>query len=118
MMKIFITVLLATLFHTYGFSQSATFDRTTHDFGKISSTETRSTNFTLTNTGTKPLVILGIDVNCKCTSTKWDKSPVMAGQKRTITVNFDPKEKGVFYKKLRVKTSDGQYDIYVKGTVE
>lgn len=69
-----------------------TFDRRSHDFGKVKRGEKRETEFTFTNTGNAPLEIDLVSA-CDCTTTDYPIRPILPGQKGTIKVIFDSTEK-------------------------
>ena len=77
---------------------------TEHDFGKFKEEAGRQTyDFTVTNTGTDPLVIQNVVASCGCTTPNWTKQPIPAGGTGKITANYDPKDRpGPFSKTLSV----------------
>ena len=77
-------------------------DKTIHDYGNIRKGSTNSTDFTIHNTGTNPLVIYRISVACGCTNVIWDKQPISPGQSTTIRVEMTPEETGPFRKTVVV----------------
>ena len=67
-----------------------TWDKTTHDFGKITQGEVVEHTFHFTNTGNEPLIITNVQVSCGCTTPKgWPKDPVMPGGKGELTIAFN-----------------------------
>lgn len=80
---------------------------TEHDFGKFKEEAGRQTfDFTLTNTGTEPLVIKNVVASCGCTTPEWTKQPIPAGAKGKVTAIYDPKDRpGQFNKTLTVYTN-------------
>lgn len=77
---------------------------TEHDFGTFREEAGRQTyDFTVTNTGTSPLVIQNIVASCGCTTPEWTKQPIPPGGKGKITAIYDPKDRpGAFNKTLSV----------------
>lgn len=65
------------------------FANQTYDFGKIRKGEKIMTSFHFKNTGTKPLVILQVQVSCGCTATTWTKGKIEPNQTGEIEVVFD-----------------------------
>lgn len=88
------------------------------DFGKIQQKSKGEKILTLYNRGKKPIVIKDITVDCNCISTEWQKAPVMASDSTKIKVMYTPDQKGVFYKQIRIITTEGKHVIKVSGTVE
>jgi hypothetical protein len=80
---------------------------TEHDFGKFKEEAGRQTfDFTVTNTGTEPLVIKNVVASCGCTTPEWTKQPIPAGAKGKVTAIYDPKDRpGQFNKTLSVYTN-------------
>lgn len=70
-----------------------TFDKTTHDFGKVIQGEKLSYTFTFTNTGKSNLIITSAEASCGCTTTTPPKAPIKPGEKGEIKVSFDSKTK-------------------------
>jgi len=80
---------------------------TEHDFGTFKEEAGRQTfDFTVTNTGTEPLVIQNVVASCGCTTPDWTKQPIPAGAKGKVTAIYDPKDRpGQFNKTLSVYTN-------------
>ncbi len=83
------------------------FAETTHDFGTISEDGGYVTHeFTFTNTGTAPLVILGTSASCGCTTPKAPKHPVAPGKSAKVAVTYSPKGRpGEFTKTVTVRSN-------------
>lgn len=77
---------------------------TEHDFGKFKEEAGRQTyDFTITNTGTDPLVIQNVVASCGCTTPDWTRQPIPAGGTGKVTAIYDPKDRpGPFNKTLSV----------------
>ena len=68
-----------------------TFNKTTHDFGKINESDGRVTTiFEFKNEGMSPLVLTNVRASCGCTSPKWTREPIEPGQSGQITVTYNP----------------------------
>ena len=67
------------------------FDRVKHDFGEIPEDSDNLTEFIVTNTGNKPLVIDDVQASCGCTTPKKPTDPIMPGKTDVISVVFHPK---------------------------
>jgi hypothetical protein len=77
-------------------------DKTYHDYGTIRKGSTNVADFTLTNTGNNPLIILRISASCGCTNVEWDKQPIAPGKTTTVRVVMTPDETGFFSKTVAV----------------
>jgi hypothetical protein len=83
------------------------FDKTHHDFGKVSPDRKVTHKFKVTNTGKAVLSITNLNASCGCTSTvvgKWSLAP---GESSEIEATFDPKgQRGVVRKSITVFSTD------------
>lgn len=70
---------------------SLTYDKLTHDFGKVKQGSENTTQFKVTNTGTKPLIIDDVSASCGCTLPKKPEKPIPPGGSDVIEVTFKPK---------------------------
>lgn len=70
---------------------SMTFDKKTHDFGKIKEDTENKASFIVTNTGKNPLIIDKVDVSCGCTTAKKPEKPIAPGKSEKIEIVFHPK---------------------------
>ncbi|REJ82395.1 MAG: DUF1573 domain-containing protein [Bacteroidetes bacterium] len=66
-----------------------TFEKTEHDFGKITDGEKVSYAFKFTNTGNADLIIRAANGSCGCTVPEYPKDPIKPGKGGTIIVTFD-----------------------------
>ena len=75
--------------------------------------------FVLQNTGTYPLVIKDIVVNCGCTVPIWQEYPVKSGSETEIKVLVKPTHTGAFFKTVRVycNIKDDYIQLRIKGYV-
>lgn len=67
-----------------------TFDRLEHDFGNVKADTDNGTEFVVTNTGTKPLIIDNVKASCGCTTPQKPEKPIPPGKSDVIKVNFHP----------------------------
>lgn len=66
-------------------------DRMDHDFGDIPDNGGNvDTKFTITNTGSNPLLISEAKGSCGCTVPDYPRDPIQPGESRDILVSFDP----------------------------
>ena len=77
-------------------------DKTVYDFGDITIDTKNQAVFTITNTGTHPLIIQHITTSCGCTAVDWEKQPIESGQTTDIKVEMAPEEPGYFRKTMDV----------------
>lgn len=106
---IFLVFLLVSFASTSGQMAVTTLkmSETEHDFGTFKEEAGRQTyEFSVTNTGSQPLVIQNIVASCGCTTPEWTKFPIAPGAKGKITAIYDPKDRpGAFNKTLSVYTN-------------
>jgi len=69
------------------------FEHTEWDFKRINEGEQVKHVYRFTNVGNEELVIRDVKASCGCTIPEWDKRPIPAGEKGSITVAFDSKGK-------------------------
>lgn len=65
-----------------------TFDKDSHDFGRLSAGESISYSFHFTNTGTADLIISSCSATCGCTVASFPKERIAPGADGYITVTF------------------------------
>ncbi len=85
-----------------------TFDTLRHDFGKFSKDEpVVHCSFAFKNTGTAPLIIHQAFASCGCTVPTYTKEPIKPGEKGSIDVTYNGKDKfpGHFQKSITVRTN-------------
>lgn len=93
-----------------------------HDFGTVrESGGPVRCEFTFTNTGDSPLVIVSAKASCGCTQPKYPTDPIKPGGKGTIRVTYLPQGRpGEFDKAVKVRTnaSNGKkITLKISGTV-
>lgn len=121
MKKLLFTSFLISVF-TIAFSQpKLEFDETTHNFGAIEETTgLAKTTFTFTNAGDKPVLVENARASCGCTTPVWSKEPVPPGQKGTIEVAYNPKNRpGAFNKSITIYSNAEPKitQLMIRGTV-
>ncbi len=95
-------------------------DKTTHDYGTITQGGNGACEFTVTNTGSEPLIISRCKGSCGCTVPVCDKDPIMPGATSAISVKYDTKRIGPINKSVTI-TSNGETStkiIRIKGEVK
>jgi len=97
------------------------FDKTTHDFGKITQEDGFATvTFEFTNTGAESLIITNVSASCGCTTPDYTKEPVAPGKKGFVSAAYNPSNRpGVFDKSLTVTSnaSNSTVVLNIKGEV-
>ena len=122
-MKKLLTMSAALILAAALFAQQPviTFEKTTHNFGKINEGDGRVTEvFTFKNEGATPLVLSNVRASCGCTTPKWTQEPVEPGQTGTITVTYNPNGRpGPFNKTITVKSNatEPEKKLFIKGEV-
>lgn len=83
------------------------FDKMDHTFGQIKEEAGEVTCiFRFTNTGNIPLVLLGVEASCGCTTPEWSNKPILPGRLGYIKVSFNPSLRpGVFAKSITVNAN-------------
>jgi hypothetical protein len=92
----------------------------TIDYGTIAHNADGKREFTFTNNGTKPLIIIDTKGSCGCTVPTSPKEPIAPGAKGTIGVKYATDRIGAFTKTVTVTSNaDGQTTktLTIKGTV-
>lgn len=72
-------------------STTLEFDKLKHDFGDVMPESSNTTEFTVTNTGDKPLIISDVSASCGCTTPMKPEGPIAPGESDVIMVTFKSK---------------------------
>jgi hypothetical protein len=102
-MKLYFAIIFIAINSALGFGQEAEFlfqGKTTIKWDKVAEGEKLEHYFVFVNSGNKPLLIQEAKVACTCTKVDFPKAPIAPGQRDSIHVTFDTKEK--FYYQDRV----------------
>jgi len=81
------------------------FDKETHDYGKIEQHANGECVFTFTNNGTEPLTISNAKGSCGCTVHQWPREAVAPGQTGEIKVKYDTKRIGIINKSVTIQSN-------------
>lgn len=82
------------------------FEKTTHDFGTITTGEKVTYGYKFKNTGKSPLIITEATASCGCTVPEFPKKPVNPGEDDIIKVVFDSKGKtGMQHKDITITSN-------------
>ncbi|ASZ15105.1 DUF1573 domain-containing protein [Chitinophaga pendula] len=88
------------------------FEKMTHDFGRIVEGEKVEYSFKFTNTGDKDLIILNATSSCGCTVPEWPKEPVKPGASGYMKVIFDSHGKdGYTEKAIHIQANTNPPDV-------
>jgi hypothetical protein len=127
-MKKFLTALVLGLgFFTFVQAQEVangpliSLDKEVHDYGTIQQNADGACVFTVTNTGTEPLIISRCKGSCGCTVPKCDTDPIMPGGTSEITVRYDTKRIGPINKSVTITSNAANEPtkvIRIKGKVD
>lgn len=102
-------------------SAGFTLDRTEHDFGQVALSDTVTTVFRV-RAGDGPVVLLSATTDCGCTRAEFPKRPLRPGDMAEVKVVFAAKDKGNFYKTMRLRLHTGgreqAVELKVRGTVK
>lgn len=105
---LFVTLMLTALSASAQGKPVITFNTTSHDFGTIKSSGGRVTcEYTFTNTGESPLLIVGVtNGGCGCTKPSYPKEPIAPGATGVITITFNPSgRRGEFNRTVTVTSN-------------
>lgn len=92
--------------------------KTTHDFGKISQNNPVTYEFEFKNVGDAPLVIANVQASCGCTAPSYTQEPIAPGKSGKITVKYNAATLGVFNKTITITSNtDELITLTIKGEV-
>lgn len=115
-------VFIFSVFPVYAQQSQIVFTIQEYDFGTFKESDGIQTNsFEFINKGSVPLVINAVTASCGCTVPKWTNEPVSPGQKGSIEVSYDPRNRpGSFNKSVMVRSnaSNGTTVLRITGKVE
>ena len=91
------------------------FDKTTYNFGTITSGEVIEGAFTIYNKGAVDLVITSAKSSCGCTVPEWPKEPIKPGDTAQLKFKFNSRGRsGKQYKAIRLKTNTKKMTEIIK----
>lgn len=94
----------------------------TRQFGAIKASDgVVEHTFTVSNSGTAPLVIVNCDGGCGCITTDWTRQPIAPGSTGTVHVTYNPEGvNGIFMKTIQVisNATNNPLNLMVRGEVE
>ena len=89
-------------------------NKETHNFGQIEWKHPVSVEYTITNTGNKPLVLTNVTTSCACSVAEWTKTPIAPGDKGMVKASFDAKALGHFEKSVGIYSNASPNLVYLK----
>ena len=98
-----------------------TFEKTTHNFGKIKQGEVVQTEFEFTNTGNADLIISNAKADCGCTVPTYPKHPIKPGETASIPVEYNSSGKSNQQTKqihLTANTNPSQTTLQIEVFIE
>ena len=84
---------------------SISVDKEVHDYGKIEKGANGDCFFTITNTGTEPLVITKAKGSCGCTVPKWPKEAIAPGKSAQMKVTYATNRVGRINKTVTITSN-------------
>ena len=97
-----------------------TIDKEVHDYGTLEQGGNGECTFTVTNTGTEPLIIQMCKGSCGCTVPSCPQEPIAPGASATIKVKYDTNRVGPINKTVTI-TSNASNEpskmIRIKGNI-
>ncbi|MBC6699107.1 DUF1573 domain-containing protein [Hymenobacter sp. BT190] len=83
-----------------------TFEKDTHDFGKVPEGTMATYEFKFKNTGNQPVIIANVQASCGCTTPDWTKTPVLPGKSGIIKAMYSSAGRpGIFNKTVTVTSN-------------
>ncbi len=89
-------------------------NKETHNFGQIEWKHPVNVEYTITNTGDKPLVLTNVTTSCACSVASWTKTPIAPGEKGTVSATFDAKALGHFEKNIGIYSNAQPSLVYLR----
>ncbi|MDY0098092.1 MAG: DUF1573 domain-containing protein [Bacteroidales bacterium] len=95
------------------------FEENEYDFGVIMPGDAAVHYFVFSNSGSGPLVISNVRSSCGCTVPAWPKTPIQAGARDSLKVEYNTKIKGAFNKTITVQSNaaNPMVELRIKGSV-
>lgn len=93
-------------------------NKETHNFGQIEWKQPVAVEYSITNTGNKPLVLTNVTTSCACSVAEWTKTPIAPGDKGMVKASFDAKALGHFDKSIGIYSNASPNLVYLKFTGE
>ncbi|MCB9223224.1 MAG: DUF1573 domain-containing protein [Crocinitomicaceae bacterium] len=98
-----------------------TVDKEVHDYGTIEQGANGECEFTVTNTGTEPLILSRCKGSCGCTVPTCPQEPIAPGASAKIKVKYDTNRVGPINKSVTITSNAGNEPnkvIRIKGNIK
>lgn len=121
MKKLIVFLVMAMPFWALGQRAKIEFQETSFNYGTISETAGKAVHvFEFKNTGDAPLILTNVRAGCGCTTPEWNRQPIAPGEKGSIKVSYDPRNRpGSFVKSVTVNSnaSNNVVSLTIRGNV-
>ena len=90
------------------------------DLGVVKEGTTKASEFTITNTGNRPLVIKGTTTSCDCTTAETDRQEIPKGESCVLTIHYEAESKGYFLRTVTLycNAENAPIEFSIIGTVK
>lgn len=95
-------------------------EKTVHNFDTIIQNVPATYFFKYKNTGKANLIVKNVSVGCKCTSAKWNITPLKRNKTDVVAITYNAASKGEFTKMVTIE-SNGKIpflSVIIKGYVK
>ena len=92
------------------------FKKTVHDFGTINEGGNGICDFSFTNTGKEPLIIVSVKSSCGCTIPEYPQKPILPGQTDIIKVKYDTQRQGPINRTVTIESNSKNSPIVLSIT--
>ncbi|MEN8928715.1 MAG: DUF1573 domain-containing protein [Flavobacteriales bacterium] len=102
-------------------AQEISIDKEVHDYGTVTKGADGSCYFTITNSGTEPLIVTRAKGSCGCTVPDWPREAIAPGASAKMKVTYDTKRPGPINKSVTITSnskSNPKKVVRIKGTVK
>ena len=104
--------------NTSNLNSSVKYNKLVHDFGNIEQGEIVDFTFTYVNQSSIPFTLKDVVASCGCTTTDWNRAPLMKGKQGKIRVEFNSRgREDEFEKDVFVLSNQGRDTLTIKGHV-
>ncbi len=116
-------LLIASRSESYSLRETnltdVSFEQTEIDMGELKQGQPQSASFGFKNVGEHPLVMQHVEASCGCTEPQWPNKPVKPGEEAEITVTYDAKLPGRFFKSIQVfgNIEENRVELLITGEV-
>ncbi|MDR3117816.1 MAG: DUF1573 domain-containing protein [Mediterranea sp.] len=93
-------------------------NRNTYSCGQVEWLKPVMVDFTITNTGDKPLELANVIASCACAAPGWTQTSIAPGGNGAVSITFDAKALGRFHKSIGIYSNAESSPIYLHITGE